>query len=86
MILSSLPEEYREFVNAEVASGHYSAPEDVVIEALRLFRDLCQQHEELAAEVGQRIAQADRGEVKEQNVDALMQRVEERFQRERREL
>lgn len=81
MLPTSWPEEIQQFVNAEVASGHYPAAEDVIVDALRCLRDVRQQREEFATRLALSIEQANRGEAKPLDIDALMQRVEARLAR-----
>jgi antitoxin ParD1/3/4 len=39
MVIGSLPPEYEQFVQAEVASGRFDSPGDVVCEALKQYQE-----------------------------------------------
>lgn len=74
---SPFPDELQHFIDAEVASGRYEDPNQVVVDAIRVLRDLRQQHAELAGRLAHSIAQADRGEVRPLDVDELKREVRE---------
>ena len=74
-----LPDDVRQFVDAEVSSGNYGAAEDVVLDALRVFREIRSRHAELSQHIAPSIAQADRGEAQPLNVEELKQRVRARL-------
>jgi putative addiction module CopG family antidote len=58
-----LPPDLQAFVEAEVSSGRYESEQALVHDALRVLRELSEQHQALYAEVEAAIAQADRGEL-----------------------
>jgi putative addiction module CopG family antidote len=58
-----LPPDLQAFVEAEVSSGRYESEQAVVQNAVRMLRELSEQHQQLYAEVEASIAQADRGEL-----------------------
>ena len=47
----SIPSEFERFISAQVASGKYSRPEDVLSDALALLRDESELHEAIRAGV-----------------------------------
>jgi Arc/MetJ-type ribon-helix-helix transcriptional regulator len=54
-------QEIQEFVNAQLAAGHYHNEQEIVIDALRTFRELKLRHQQLLDDVRNAIAQADAG-------------------------
>ncbi|MFO0898926.1 MAG: type II toxin-antitoxin system ParD family antitoxin [Pirellulales bacterium] len=65
----SLPSELTAYLNQEVASGRYASPSDVVVEAVRMHREIRDQYEQLRAQVQEAVAQADRGELRPLDVE-----------------
>lgn len=63
MIRDSLPPEFEEFVEQELASGRYLSADEVVCEGLRLLRDREQRLAELRKDIDVGWAQMERGEV-----------------------
>ena len=58
----SLPADVREFVKQAVATGEFSNEDEVVVAAVRTFRELTQRHEALRADIQLAIDEFDRGE------------------------
>ncbi len=75
----SLPTDLADYVAHEVAQGRYVDSEQLVIEALRVHRELRRQHEELRTLVQQAIAEGDRGELAPLDVEAIIARGRERL-------
>lgn len=61
MVISSLPPEFEQFVQTQVASGRFGSPEEVVCVALREMQHQ-QQLVELRREIEVGIEQLERGE------------------------
>ena len=57
-----VPADYQEFIDREVASGKFSSADEVVSEALRLFRDREQKLDALRREIMLGVEELDRGE------------------------
>lgn len=72
----SLTEELEELVQEKVRSGMYSSASEVIREALRLLKEQDQirqmRLEELRKEIAIGVAQADRGELEELDVEAII--------------
>ncbi|MGD9721059.1 MAG: type II toxin-antitoxin system ParD family antitoxin [Pirellulales bacterium] len=51
------------FVQAQLAAGHYQTEQEVVLDALRAFRELSLRHQSLLDDVRNAIAQADAGQL-----------------------
>ena len=56
------PADIELFVQQELASQEYPSREDLVLDALRVLRELKTRHQQLREDVRRSIAQADRGE------------------------
>ena len=66
----TFPPELEQFVQQELANGDYQTEEELVIDALKVFRELKRRHEQLRADVQRSIEQAERGEVHPLDTDA----------------
>lgn len=62
MIHVSLPPDIEQFVHQAVAEGKYLNEQEVVTDAIRLFRDLRTRHQRLRGEIDEALAGVDRGE------------------------
>jgi putative addiction module CopG family antidote len=62
-MLDQFPPEINDFVKAQIAAGAYRSEDELVLDALRAFRELKLRHEALLDEVQQATAQADCGEL-----------------------
>ena len=60
-----------DYVREKIATGEFSSREELVIEAIRVYRELEAGHAQLKSEVQKRIEQADRGEVGPLNIDEI---------------
>ena len=88
----TLPPSLKAFVEEEVRSGRFSSPEQVIKAAvanLRIERELEEspdqsEIEELRAELGRGVAQADRGELEPWDSDEIMREVERRYAEEQK--
>ena len=61
---NTFPPEIEQFVQQELAGHVYKSRDDLVVDAVRVLRELKLRHQKLKDDVQQAIAQADRGEVK----------------------
>ena len=66
-----IPADLEQFVQEAVASGRYQSPDEVIADGLRLLRDSNREWQRLRAEVQERIARMERGEVIELDDDSL---------------
>ena len=64
------PPEINEFVQAELAAGDYRSQDELVLDALRAFRELKLRHQGLLDEVRKATSQAERGELRPLDTDA----------------
>ena len=60
---NAFPPEIEQFVQQELAGRVYKSRDDLVIDAVRVLRELKLRHQKLKDDVQQAVAQADRGEV-----------------------
>ena len=81
-----LPPDLTQFIQDELASGHYSSQQEVVQEAVRFFRESRECYRLLKNEIQQRIAEMDAGQSTEINNDAelamFLRDIESEVQRE----
>ncbi len=87
MDLSSLPEEFKELVRAQLEAGRFQSVDDVVCEALRLLRErdelFTAHREELRAQIAEGVAADERGEFRDgaEAVADVRRRIDERLRR-----
>lgn len=87
MEFSSLPDEVKELVRAQLEAGHFQSVDEVVCEALRLLREreeLFASHaEELRAQIAEGVAAEERGEFRggAEAVADVRCRIDERLRR-----
>ena len=74
MFTIDLPPDVQQFLQDQVADGCYRSQEELVIEALRLFRDGSRRFEEFRAQLRARVARLKRGEGIELEDDAALER------------
>lgn len=58
-----LPPDLEQFLQAEVASGKYSSPDEALVAGVRLLRDRERQRDELRRELDVGLAALERGDV-----------------------
>jgi antitoxin ParD1/3/4 len=67
MTITTIPDEFRSFVKAELERGRYESLDELLAEALRVLRDreefIDERREEIRAQLAQGIAEAERGEL-----------------------
>jgi putative addiction module CopG family antidote len=76
MTTNALPADLVEFVQHEVAAGHYNSPEEVICDSLRLLRSKQEQLNNLRKELQPAIDRLDRGEgtvVKESEIRSYLE-------------
>jgi antitoxin ParD1/3/4 len=87
MDLTSLPDEVKELVRAQIEAGHYRSVDEVVCEALRLLQereDLFASHRgELRAQIAEGVAAEERGELRsgDEALADVRSRIDERLRR-----
>jgi putative addiction module CopG family antidote len=57
----ALPPDLAQFVQQEIATGHYGSEQEVVQEAVRFFRDSRERYEQLREEIRKSLADLDAG-------------------------
>ena len=60
---NTYPPDLEQFVEEELASGKYKNEAELVIDALKVLRELKSRHQQLRTEIHNAILQAERGEV-----------------------
>jgi len=87
MDLSSLPEEVKDLVRAQIEAGHFSSVDEVVCEALRLLREreelFASQHDGLRCQIAEGVAAEERGEIRngEDAIADVRRRIDARLRR-----
>ena len=87
MDLSSLPDELKELVRAQIEAGHFDSADEVVCEALRLLREreelFASHREELRAQIAEGVAAEERGELRDGSdaIADVRRRIDERLRR-----
>lgn len=76
---STFPPEIEQFVQDELASGHFSDEQALLTAALEVYREVKGKHVELRDRVQQSILQADRGEVEPLNMTDIKRRLSDRL-------
>lgn len=61
-MINTLPPDVTQFIQDELARGHYSSEQEVVQEAVRFFRESRERFRQLKDEIRQRIAGLDAGQ------------------------
>ena len=64
------PPDIEQFVQQELASQEYQSRDDLIVDAVRVLRELKTRHQKLRDDVRHSIAQAERGEVRPLDTDA----------------
>jgi antitoxin ParD1/3/4 len=87
MDLTSLPDEVKELVRAQIEAGNFQSVDEVICEALRLLHEreelFVSQREELRAQIAEGVAAEERGELRdgEEAVADVRRRIDERLRR-----
>ncbi|MBU4272245.1 MAG: type II toxin-antitoxin system ParD family antitoxin [Planctomycetes bacterium] len=77
MIDQSLPPELVQFVEEQVASGHYRSEQDLLVSAVRVLRSVQDRQRQFREDVRLGMEQLERGEFNEYDEDGLRKRFEE---------
>ena len=67
---NSFPPDIEQFVRQELASQEYQSRDDLVLDAMRVLRELKTRHQKLRDDVQHAIAQAEQGEVRPLDTEA----------------
>jgi antitoxin ParD1/3/4 len=87
MDLSSLPDEVKELVRAQLEAGHFQSVDEVVCEALRLLHErealFVSHREALRAQIAEGAAAEERGELRDgdEAIADVRRRIDERLRR-----
>lgn len=68
---NTYPPDLQQIVDEELASGDFESESDLLIRALKVYRELKARHNSLRKDVETAIATADRGEVAPLDIDAI---------------
>ncbi len=66
----------QDYINQKISSGQFGSPEEFAAEAIRVYREIESEHEDLAQEVRDRIAQAESGDVMPLDMDCIKRQLE----------
>ena len=66
-----IPQELEQYVQQELAKGEYQSEDELILDAVRVLRELKTRHETLRQDVQTAIAQSDRGESEPLDIDAI---------------
>lgn len=75
----SIPVELQPFIEQELATGPCKSEEELVARALLLYQEVKARHNELRTRVNRSLEQAERGEVAELDIEAVIARGYERL-------
>ena len=70
----SFPHDLSDYVTREVARGAYASEDDLLVDAVRMHRELKQRHQGLRDDIDLAIKQADAGESRAMDLDAIKTR------------
>lgn len=72
-MIATFPPDLQQFVRDEVASGHYRSEDELLLEAVRYYRESNVRWHRLREEIGTSLEQLDRGEGIELADDAALE-------------
>ena len=72
-MIATFPPDLQQFVQEEVASGHYRSEDELVLEAVRYYRESRARLEQLREDLKLRLQQLDEGQGIELEDDAALQ-------------
>jgi len=87
MNLTSLPDEVKQLVRAQLEAGHFQSVDEVVCEALRLLHEreelFASQREALRSQIAEGVAAEERGEFRDggEAIAEVRRRIDERLRR-----
>ncbi len=73
------PLDVEEFVATQLTSGRFSSRDELLVEALRAFRDLTSQHQQLQRAIAVSLQEEERGEVMLFDPDDFIQEQQSRL-------
>ena len=77
-------DDLEDYVQQKIASGQFASQDEFVNEAIRVFREIEAQHQQLRTDVQRSIEEADRGEVEPMDIGALKAKLLAELDRHRR--
>lgn len=77
---NSYPPDVSDFVRFKISQGRFATESDLVVEALRFYRDVEQQREQLGSELREAAASLDRGEGVEVDMDEIREIIRQRYE------
>jgi Arc/MetJ-type ribon-helix-helix transcriptional regulator len=77
MLSHQYPPEIGEFVEKQIALGQYQSEDDLVVDAIRIMREVQVQQQQFAEDVRQGMEQLERGEFNRYDENGLRKRFEE---------
>ncbi len=86
MVTQPLPPELGQFVQQQIASGKYRSEDELVVDAVRVLREVNARQQQFRADVQLGIDQLDRGEANEYDVAQLRERFEQLKEQVRRRI
>ena len=75
------PADLEQFVRQELASHEYGSRDDLVVDAVRVLRELKTRHQKLRDDVRHSIAQAERGEARPLDTEATKAEARRRLEK-----
>ena len=75
-----LTRELTDYVREQLATNSYASQEELLVDALRVHRELSTRHTHLRNEIREAIASLDGGEGRPHSMDDVKDRLAERFQ------
>lgn len=83
-IALSLPPEIRSYVRREVSKGEFNSEKDLMVEAVKVLRELRRRHARLRADIQSAIEQADRGQTARLDMNAIKRKAHKRWRSSKR--
>lgn len=74
-----IPPELEQYVQQELAKGEYRSEDELILDAVRVLRELKTRHEKLRQDVQAAVAQSDRGESEPLDIEAIKAEGRERL-------
>ena len=78
-MIPQLSQELTQYVQDQLDSAQYDSEEDLLVDAIRIHRELSQRHKQLREDIQAGIASLDAGEGKPHSMDDVKARVADRF-------
>lgn len=74
-----IPPELEQYVQQELSKGEYRSEGELILDAVRVLRELKTRHEQLRRNIQSAIAQSDRGESEPLDIEAIKAEGRERL-------